>query len=310
MLKDWGSRSARWAGIRSELIEVRGTRVNALRAGDDRGGVPQLLVHGLGGAATNWLEVMSGLAAHGPVLAIDLPGFGRTEPPRPGASRVGANARFLHALLDEVGFERAVVHGNSMGGMLTTLLAAREPERVAGIVLVSPALPTPRRELTKLSSKTFTRFAPFFVPGAGAAVMRRAWQTMTPEQLWQDTVDFVHGDPTRISQEIAAVGIENLAYGREVTWRLPGFVSAAESLVAALISGRALRDAIDVIPAPALVVWGDRDQLVGRPVIDELARRREDWRIEILAGVGHVAQIEVPDRYLELVADWAGSRVA
>lgn len=310
MHDDWGERSPRWSGIRSEILDVRGTRVHALRAGDESGGVPQLLVHGLGGAATNWLEVMGGLATSGPVVAVDLPGFGRTQPPRPGASRVSANARFLHALLDELRWTRAVVHGNSMGGMLTTLLAARETERVAGIVLVSPALPAPRKELPRLSRKTVGRFAPFFVPGMGTAVMRRAWATLTPEQLWRDTVDFVHGDPARISPEIAEVGIENLAYGREVDWRLPGFVAAAESLVAALMSGRALRDAIDVIVAPALVIWGDRDQLVGRPVIDHLRQRRPDWRIEILPGVGHVAQIEVPDDYLELVGSWRGVMVA
>lgn len=310
MLDDWGTRSPRWAGIRSEVLTVRGTEVAMLRAGDAADGVPQLLVHGLGGSSTNWLEVMGGLAAHGPVLAPDLPGFGRTEPPRPGASRVGANARFLHALLDELGWSQAILHGNSMGGMLSTLLAAREPERIAGLVLVSPALPAPRRELPKLSSKTFQRFAPFALPGVGSAVMRRAWTTLTPEQLWQDTVDLVHGDPSRVSEEITKVGIENLAYGRELDWRLPGFVSAAESLVGALLSGRALRDAIEVIVAPTMVVWGDADQLVGRPVIDHLAARRADWRIEILEGVGHVAQIEVPDRYLDLVADWHTAAVA
>lgn len=310
MLEDWGERAPRWAGIRSEVLDVRGTAVHTLRSGDEQPGVPQLLVHGLGGAATNWLEVMGGLAKRGPVLAPDLPGFGRTEPPRPGASRVGANARFLHALLDELGWDRVIVHGNSMGGLLTTLLAAREPERVAGVVLVSPALPASRRDLPKLPGKTFGRFAPFALPGAGAAVMRRAWQTMTPEQLWQDTLEFVHGDPNRISPEIAAVGIDNLRYGREVEWRLPGFVSAAESLVAALLSGRALRDAIDVIVAPSMLVWGDRDQLVGRPVIDHVRRRRPDWRVEILSGVGHVAQIEVPERYLALVDDWRAVSVA
>lgn len=305
--RDWGELTPRWAGIRSETVRVRSTDVHVLRGGDeDAGGVPQLFVHGLGGSGSNWIEVLAGFAAQGPVLAPDLPGFGRTEPPAPGASRVRANARFLAALLDTLGWDRVVVHGNSMGGLLAVLLAELAPGRIERLVLVSPALPTRRTALREMDGVTFQRFAPFALPGVGTAVLRRMWATMTPEQLWEDQLDFIHGDPDRLSPEVREIGIANLAFGRETPWRLPGFVAAAESVVSALLSGRELRQAVRSVDAPTLLVWGSQDRLVGRPVIDHTMQQRPDWTLEVLTGVGHAAMVETPDRYLGVVGDWLG----
>jgi pimeloyl-ACP methyl ester carboxylesterase len=302
---DWGERSERWAGIRSETIDVRRTAVHVLRSGDDVEGTPQLFVHGLGGNATNWIEVLRGFAEDGPVLAPDLPGFGRTEPPVPGASRVQSNARFLVALLDELEYDRVVVHGNSMGGLLSVLLAEIAPDRIERLVLVSPALPTRRRKVREMDRLAFRHFAPFFLPGVGSAVMRRMWATMTNEQLWEEQLGFIHGDSSRLSPEICELGIANLNYGRETPWRLPGYVAAAESLVSALLNSGDVSRAIDAIQAPTLLVWGDRDRLVGWPVIEHTRQQRPDWSLEIMETVGHAAMVEDPNGYLEVVRRWS-----
>ena len=307
---DWGERSRRWAGVRSETIEMAGTRVHLLRADGPAGGTPQLLVHGLGGAATNWIEVIAGLAEHGPVVAPDLPGFGRTEPPHPRASRVGANVAFLVALLRKLGWERAAVHGNSMGGMLTTLLAHRAPERVERIVLASPALPSSRRRMHEIDPLTLLRFLPFVVPGMGHLAVRGLQARLSPEQEWEQTARFLHGDATRLSPELQAVGLENLAAGRDQPWRRVGLVGAAESLLSALLRGRDLVRAIDTVEAPALVVWGEADRLIGRAVIDHLAERRPDWELASLPTVGHVPMAEAPDDYLAAVARFYGDAQA
>jgi hypothetical protein len=67
---DWSERCSRWAGIRSEQLDVQGQQAHVLRAdGPTDDGLPQLLIHGLGGAAVNWIEVMGEIAPHGPVVA-------------------------------------------------------------------------------------------------------------------------------------------------------------------------------------------------------------------------------------------------
>jgi pimeloyl-ACP methyl ester carboxylesterase len=320
--QDWGERAQRWAGIRSETLEINGVAVHVLRAdgpdrdvaagrdGDAAAGLPQLLVHGLGGSATNWLEVIRGLAQHGPVVAPDLPGFGRTRPPNVRAARVTANAAFLEALLRTLGWDRAIVHGNSMGGMLAMMLTARAPERVAGLVLTAPALPGPRARLHEIDPKTLLRFVPFAVPRFGRVVLRRMWTRMTPEQQWNDTVDFVYGDPSHLTTELQEVGLANLIYGRQTDWRLPSFVAAAESLVVELVRSRRLLSAVDEADVPTLVVWGEQDQLVGRPVIEHLVERRPEWHLHEFPHIGHVPQVESPSEYVAVTSSFLEEEAA
>jgi len=301
MRRDLGERDPGWAGITGEVIDVRGTAVNVLRAGRPGTGVPQLLVHGLGGSSTNWIEVMLDLAEHGEVVAPDLPGFGRTRPPVPGASRVRANARFLRALLDTLGWQRAVVHGNSMGGTIATLFTDLAPERVAGLALVAPALPTPKVQMVRLSREAATRFMPLSVPYLGRAAALRTLRAMTAEELWADARAVTFHDPDRLRPALVELSLENTAYAVATPWRVPATVTAGESLVAALLGARELRRALDRADVPGVVVWGDRDRLVGRPVIDEIARRRPEWSVVELDEVGHVPMMETPDRYAKAV---------
>ena len=305
-MQDWGQRDERWAGIRTDAVDVRGTPVRVLRADGPADGPRQLLIHGLGGAATNWLEVMGGLARNGPVAAPDLPGFGATAPPRGSAADVRANARFVPALCDALGWDRIVLHGNSMGGMIATLVAAHRPDLVDRLVLADPALPAARRDAHRIPPKVMTRFAPFVVPSVGRWVLGRAWERASIDELYADTIDLVYADPDRVRPAIREVAMDNLRLGRETDWRLPSFVAAARSVVALVVGRRTLTRAIDRIAAPTLVVWGSEDQLVSRPVIDELRRRRPDFAIRVLDGIGHAPMLEAPDRYLDEITTWMG----
>ncbi|MFI6510941.1 alpha/beta fold hydrolase [Streptosporangium sp. NPDC050855] len=142
---DWGVRSPRWDGIRSEEIEVCGTAVHYLSAGSGRDGPTHLLVHPMAAGASMFLDLIDPLSALGPVVVPDLPGtlFGRTGLPHPRAARAEPNARFLRAFTDRLGIEGAVVHGWSMGGLVALLFADTAPDRVARLVLTCPTLPGP-----------------------------------------------------------------------------------------------------------------------------------------------------------------------
>src|SRR5262245_24015903 len=100
-----------------------------------------VLVHGLGGSHANWLAVAPRLAERAQVVALDLPGFGRT-PAAGRSARVAANRDCLHRFLAAVGVP-AIIVGNSMGGLIAMMEAALHPENVTGLVLVAPAQPLP-----------------------------------------------------------------------------------------------------------------------------------------------------------------------
>jgi pimeloyl-ACP methyl ester carboxylesterase len=95
--------------------------------------VPFLLVHGLSSNARTWERVAERLAELGhPVATVDLRGHGRSDKPDAGYDFATMGSDLL-AVLDAVGFERAVLGGQSTGGNIVVDLAARVPERVAGV---------------------------------------------------------------------------------------------------------------------------------------------------------------------------------
>ncbi len=306
-LGDLGARSPRWAGLRSGVVDVRGTAVHLVRNGIDPAAsdaVPHLFVHGLGGSATNWFDVMPELGVERPVLAMDLPGFGRTVPPRTSAARVRANARFLPALLDTLGIERVVLHGNSMGGLISVLAAPLMEGRVEAVVLAAPALPTSRSDLTHLTPEALKRFAPMAVPGVGPALLRTMWSRMDVDALLEDAMATTWYDRSRLRPDVASMMRENLTFAKQAPWRIESLAYAAESLVGSLLGGREVGEALMGMTHRVLVVWGDGDRLVSRPVIDHLVDLRPDWRVAVLPGVGHIPQMEAPERYVAVVSRW------
>src|SRR6188472_4502095 len=86
-----------------------------------------VLLHGLGGSHLSWLQVAPGLSGLGRVVALDLPGFGRS-PAAGRGSRVMDSRRSLARFLDRVSDGRVILVGNSMGGLIAMTEAAVEPD--------------------------------------------------------------------------------------------------------------------------------------------------------------------------------------
>src|SRR5687768_3153915 len=93
---------------------VAGKRLRYLDMGE---GAPLVLVHGTGGAWQSWLLNIVALAEHHRVIAVDLPGFGRSEAV-PAAPNMSAYAASIAALLEQLGLERVSILGHSLGGIV------------------------------------------------------------------------------------------------------------------------------------------------------------------------------------------------
>jgi pimeloyl-ACP methyl ester carboxylesterase len=309
---DWGERSPRWAGIRSEVVAVQGMDVHFLRADAAPEAPPeaptQLFVHPMGAAGALWLDVLGPFRAHGPVIAPDLPGAGQTRPVRRGAARAERQASFLGAFISALGLDRVVVHGWSMGGLVSVVFAAREPGRVQRLVLVSPTLPGPMGPLGRLGWQTFGRLGLLVVPTLGGLLLRlpavrRAKLTATRDA--RAAARFSGGDLSRMSAEMAAVLEEERRGVFAQPWRLDCVAAAWTSAVTAMyVRRRPVEEAIDRVAAPTLLLWGDQDPLIGRTVVDGVIARRRDWDLRVVHAAGHVLPMELPDRYVEVVAGW------
>jgi pimeloyl-ACP methyl ester carboxylesterase len=262
---------------------------------------PVVCVHGLGGSHQNWLALGPLLARRHEVYAPDLPGFGLT-PPAGRSTTVEAHQRLLDAFIEAVVGERPVILvGNSMGGLVTMLEAAARPARIHGLVLIDPALPTPAMRLDRVVALNFAAFA---LPGIGERLLRRRQQKLSAAAQVEQTMSLVFADPSRVDPELRHRA-EELAQRRlAFDWATPAFLACARSLLASLARRRAHRRRVQQLTPPVLVLHGDRDRLVHVEAATALVRLRPDWELIVLSDVGHVPQLEAPQRVAELVEDW------
>src|SRR5258706_15241110 len=91
--------------------------------------------------------------------ALDLPGFGHSPPPPDGDYSLDARVRAVIALIEERGNRPVHLIGNSLGGAVSTRIAARRPDLVRSLTLISPPLPDLRPRLLPM------RLAPVATPG-------------------------------------------------------------------------------------------------------------------------------------------------
>ncbi len=303
-------RLAGWPGVVDTHLAVGGRRVRVLRA-EFRGrgrAEPQLLVHGLGGSSVTWVEVMEGLAEHGPVIAVDLPGFGRTPPGPDDALDMRGYVEFLLQVADALEWDTFTVHGNSMGGLIATVLAARHPERVERLVLVSPALP-PRTPVQLLvpSRATIDGVLPIAVSSLSAAVLGvvgLAGPALSARRN-RELLKLIYSDPSTVNRRVLAVMAADFASGdidgRE---RRRALLSALRSITAIWTDPRGAWRAIGRVQAPTLVVGGTQDALVPAKTLRAVLAHRPDWQGHVLDDRRHALMLEDPASYLDLVERW------
>ncbi|MBM7805074.1 pimeloyl-ACP methyl ester carboxylesterase [Geodermatophilus bullaregiensis] len=288
----------------SRTVDLGGP-VHVVDYGGAEDGPPVVLVHGLGGSHGNWDLLAPLLTPSARVWALDLPGFGRSEPGQ-RRTTVQANVGVLQDFLREVVGEPAVLVGNSMGGMVSLFTAAAAPDLVSGLVLLDPALPGGRRRLDRVVALTFALYA---VPGLGERVLSLRRSRQTPLTRVREMLRLVGVDPDELPAPVIDRAVTLLEQREDVAGMDRAFLSAARSLLRILLDPRRYRSAMARITSPVLLVQGDRDRLVPVDAAREVARRHPEWRYEELAGVGHVPQLQVPDRLAALVLEWVGEAV-
>ncbi|MFD4952777.1 alpha/beta fold hydrolase [Streptomyces sp. NPDC058451] len=278
-------------GERLRSVELPGITLSVRSRPPAREGLPPALyVHGLGGSSRNWSALMPLLDGVVDGEAVDLPGFGDSPPPDDGDYSVTGHARAVIRLLDASG--RGPVHllGNSLGGAVTTRVAALRPDLVRTLTLVSPALPELRVQRTALPTGLLA------VPGV-TALFTRITREWTAEQRVRGVMALCYGDPGRVTDE----GLRNAVGEMERRLRLPYFWDAMSRSARGIVDAYTLggqhglwRQAERVL-APTLLIYGGRDQLVGFRMAQRAARAFRDSRLLTLPDAGHVAMMEYPE---------------
>jgi pimeloyl-ACP methyl ester carboxylesterase len=225
-------------------------------------GAPVVLLHGWGTSSQSLTPLCGALATTFHVLAVDLPGFGWSQPP-PSAWGAQEYAVHILRLMRETGVDRAALVGHSFGGRVAIAMAAAEPSRVSRLALVASAGIRPPRGagyyLRMTTAKLVKRF--LSLPGWGATGQRI------------------------MAKWYARLGSRDY---REAGNMRPTLVK---------LVNEDLTPILPAIRAPTLILWGDHDQEVPRSAMETMATKIPQSRLVVFSGAGHFPFLDAPEEF-------------
>jgi len=264
-----------WAQL-SQTVDVGPDRLAYVDIGE--GDPPVLLLHGLGGNWTAWLETLPSVALHRRTIAVDLPGFGASAPGSDGISITGY-ARTIERFCERMGLDEIVLAGSSLGGWVAAELTLRAPALVRGLILIDAAgiVPTRAERFKAVSIMRGAELGAPLAPRFRSAVASRA-------RLRKLALKYTVADPAALAADLVYMA---LPAAPDPGFR-PAFTAARRSW------SDAWCDQLTEIDCPTLIIWGERDALLPLRHAREWARRIRGSELHVVPDAGHLPMLERP----------------
>jgi pimeloyl-ACP methyl ester carboxylesterase len=273
---------ATFGGYETRVLELEGD------------GPPLLMLHGYADSADTWRLALDRLAHAGQrAIAIDLPGFGTAD--RLSADPILAqyDVFITDALRYAAGRPRrpVVLVGNSLGGCVALRTAERHPKLLAGVMPVAPAGLVMNRLLDIVQRDPVLRSLLALPTPVPAVVLRAAVAGLYMQLAFPK--------PRRVDPRV----ISTFTYHHRHRAKVASYMDIAHRLIGEL------REPFELerITSPVLLLWGDRDRLVYHCGAEQVLAAVPSSRLELWEGVGHCPQVEVPDRFTELLLAFAAA---
>jgi pimeloyl-ACP methyl ester carboxylesterase len=231
-----------------------------------------ILIHGLGSSSEAWNADLDSLAKSYRVIAIDLPGFGKSDRPKADYS-VRYLAGVVNEFMDSLGLTRATLAGNSLGGWVAALVALENPQKVSNLILVNSA--GLRRE--------------------GAPPVKLDPATRDEEKALLLTV---FSNQSFVTDQVVD---EQWEYSKEVRPVVQSMLASFKS------SPPFLDDRLKDIKVPTLVIWGRQDKMIPLEAGKRFAKGIPGARLAVIENAGHLPQIEQPDAFNRAVKGFVKS---
>lgn len=258
------------AGFETRKAEVQGLDLIYFEGGNPNAETV-LLIHGFGGSKENWLRIAGPLNDRYHVIAVDLAGFGDSSKPEAIDYSAGAQAERLVAFLNRIGIDQVHLLGNSMGGHIAALLAARHPQIVLSLGLIdnsgifsfplSPVyaeLAVGNNPLVIKDQQDFSRLMDLLF--------------VTPPPMPKRLQHYLAEQAIASSQRNARIFAQYLGQYQPLEIELPK------------------------VTAPTFILWGKEDRVVdcmSIPVMKTLLMQTR-VKVEIIPDCGHVPMVECP----------------
>jgi pimeloyl-ACP methyl ester carboxylesterase len=249
-------------------------------------------LHGLGGSSTNFTDLAGLVGVRLPGMAIDLPGFGRSAPPGGFGYAPDSHAEVVATFLAGLGHGSVHLVGNSLGGVVALLIAARRPHLVRTLTLLAPAMPDLRMDPRRMSDP---RVALTMLPLVGTWV-RRILIEVPPEEQIERMLRLCFADPSVVASARRAEAVAECVERIALTWAVTALRQSTQQLARSWLmpSSRSLWWVAAQVQAPALMVWGAADKLVTVRKAPRTAAALPRGRLLVLPRTGHLPQMEQP----------------
>lgn len=274
------------AMLKDRFVTIDGLRTRYWSSGNGEKII--VLVHGLGAAADIWIHNIRELARGHRVIALDLPGFGKSDIPGPSFSPSDYKD-FLADFIKTTANDRVTLIGQSLGGAVVLDCTLKYPDKVDRLVLVDSA---------GLGREVVWTLRFLSLPFLGDLLCYPARKTV--EIFFRLAVS----DPSAMTEELV-----DTFYGY---YKRPGFRRFFLTFLRKIIDWRGAREdrfiriyaSLHEITKPALIVWGEKDRVLPLKQAHAAQSLLARADLKIMKGCGHLPFLEQADEFNRLVLEF------
>jgi pimeloyl-ACP methyl ester carboxylesterase len=244
---------------------------------------PVVLLHGIGSGAASWAHQLQTIGMMHPVYAWDAPGYGGSTPLEAEEPAAEDYAEALIGWLDKLGIVRCMLIGHSLGAIMASAFAGRQPKRVAGLMLISPAGGYAKADPEVRIEKRDSRL--------------RMLEELGPQGLAdQRSANLLSPDADEHAREW-------------VRWNMARILPTGYRQATHLLANADLVDELRSYAGPLSVAVGSRDAVTTPSACEQLAARLQQQYqgsvdYHVFDGLGHACYIEAPDTVTSHIASF------
>jgi len=269
------------------FVTVDGVRLRYREWGEASADRPAvLLIHGFGNSLQSFRELAPRLADCCHVIAIDMPGYGLSDKPVDFDYHNGPQAKVLIAAAKEIGLQRVIYVGHSLGGAVALQAAVLDPN-ARGLVLLNPGII--RTGVPKIVQITLP------------PLPRMSAKMFASREFRGNFLKQSYVDPSIVTEKV----IDDVMLGA----RTEGYMTGMTSLMKQYREGEEIALASQV-KVPTLIPWGDQDKNKPLSEADELQAMIPDSRLVHFANAGHYVHEEAADGVAQAIKLWLQETVA
>ena len=282
---------AKYSNDASRFLPMEnGARVHYRDEGN-AAGAALVLIHGAMASLHTWEPWVTILGQQYRLITLDLPAHGLTGQVPEHAYGADAFTETIHAVVNELGVERFVLGGNSMGGGATWRYVLAHPERVRAMILVDSVPPGDWRESTPAAATQDDADAARSAP-IGFALLRQPWfraiaRYLDPAPLIEQGLLSAYNNSPVVNQALIDRYYELIL--RDGT--RAAILNRSNSY-----SRNEANNDVSALTQPTLVMWGAQDSLIPVSVANQFAQRLPNTQVVIYDDLGHIPMEEDPQR--------------